>query len=95
MSTKIKDAAVVTSKYTSNGSEKAHWTNVGGLYKKDDGSLFLSLNAFFNFSALPRNDGSDRVIIGLFDPKKREDSYNNSNSNSSYSQDSNNADIPF
>ena len=93
MATKIKDAAVVTSKYSSNGSEKAHWTNVGALYKKDDGSLFLSLNAFFNFSAFPRNDGSDRVIIGLFEPKKREDSLGNNNS--SYSQDSNDSGIPF
>lgn len=94
MAIKIKDAAVVTSKYTSNGTEKSHWTNVGALYKKDDGSLFLSLNAFFNFSALPRHDGSDRVIIGLFDPKKREDSSGNSNNNS-YSSDSDDAGIPF
>lgn len=110
MATKIKDAAVVTSKYTSNGTEKAHWTNVGALYQKDDGSMFLSLNAFFNFSALPRNEGSDRVIIGLFDPKKREDSsYSNSygypsgndnhtmpvSNNSPYSQDSDDSGIPF
>ena len=97
MATKIKDAAVVTSKYSSNGTEKAHWTNVGSLYQKDDGSMFLSLNAFFNFSALPRNDGSDKVIIGLFDPKKREDTsnYSSGNNNSSYSQDSEDSGIPF
>ena len=52
MATRIKDAAVVTSKFSSNGTDKSHWTNVGALYKKDDGFLFLSLNAFFNFSAL-------------------------------------------
>ena len=102
MATKIKDAAVVTSKYTSNGTEKSHWANVGGLYKKDDGSLFLALNAFVNFSALPRNDGSDRVIIGLFDPKKRDDNINNNSSYSSGNQSayadssaSNNTGIPF
>ena len=81
MTTKIKDAAVVTSKYTFNGQEKARWTNIGALFQKDDGSMFLSINAFFNLAALPRNDGSDRVIIGLFDPKKREDSFNDQNSN--------------
>ncbi len=79
--TKIKEAAVVTSKYTANGQEKARWTNIGALFQKDDGSMFLSLNAFFNLAALPRHDGSDRVIIGLFDPKKREDSFNDQNSN--------------
>ena len=95
MPTKIKDAAVVTSKYTSYGQEKSHWTNVGALFQKDDGSMFLSLDAFFNFSALPRKDGSDRVIIGLFDPKPRDNQ--NSNSNSSYSNYSGNNDtgIPF
>ena len=98
MATKIKDAAVVTSKFSSNGQEKSRWKNVGALYQKDDGSMFLRLDAFFNFSALPRNEGSDSVIIGLFEPKKRED--NNSSSNSisdsfGYSSGSNDSDIPF
>ena len=97
MATKIKDAAVVTSKFTSNGQEKSRWKNVGALYQKDDGSMFLRLDAFFNFSALPRNDNSDSVIIGLFEPKKRDDN-NNSNSNSDsfgYSSGNNDSDIPF
>ena len=94
MATKIKDAAVVTSKFTVNGQEKSRWKNVGALYQKDDGSMFLRLDAFFNFSALTRNDGSDSVIIGLFEPKKRED--NNSNSDSfGFSSGSNDSDIPF
>lgn len=100
MPTKIKDAAVVTSKYNHNGQDKSHWTNVGALFQNDDGSMFLSLNAFFNFSALQRKEGSDRVIIGLFDPKPRDNQ--NSNSNSSYSSsgnfgfDSNNdSGVPF
>ena len=98
MATKIKDAAVVTSKYSSNGQDKSRWTNVGALFQNDDGSMFLSLNAFFNFSALPRKEGSDRVIIGLFNPKPRD----NQNTSSSYSsQDSfaygnnNDSDVPF
>ena len=100
MPTKIKDAAVVTSKFNSNGQEKSRWTNVGALFQNDDGSMFLSLNAFFNFSALPRKEGSDRVIIGLFDPKPR-DNQNNGNSsysnNDSYSYNSGNNDsgVPF
>ena len=98
MATKIKDAAVVTSKYSSNGQDKSRWTNVGALFQNDDGSMFLSLNAFFNFSALPRKDGSDRVIIGLFNPKPR-DNQNNSSSYSSqdsYGYSSNNdSDVPF
>ena len=96
MAIKIRNAAVVTSKYTSNGTEKSRWKNVGALYQKDDGSLFLRLDAFFNFSALPRNDGSDSVIIGLFEPKKRDDNSSNSNSDSfGYSSGSNDSDIPF
>ena len=98
MATKIKDAAVVTSKFSSNGTEKSRWKNVGALYQKDDGSMFLRLDAFFNFSALPRNDGSDSVIIGLFEPKKRDDNNNNSNSNSDsfgFSSGNNDSDIPF
>ena len=95
MATKIKDAAVVTSKFSSNGTEKSRWTNVGALYKKDDGSLFLCLNAFFNFSALPRHDGSDRVIIGLFEPKKLEDFHNSHSDSYSSDHNENEADIPF
>lgn len=99
MATKIKNAAVVTSKYKSNGEEKSRWQNVGELYQKEDGSLFLSLNAFFNFSALPRNEGSDRVLIPLFDPKKNNGSNNgsgySSGSNDNYSSDSNDSGIPF
>ena len=108
MATKFKDAAVVTSKYKSNGSEKSRWTNVGALFQNDDGSMFLSLDAFFNFSALPRKEGSDRVIIGLFDPKQKDSSrdshgygYSNSDfsgtsadSNSGFS-DNDDSDIPF
>ena len=100
MSTKkIKDAAVVTSKYSYNGQDKSRWANVGALYQNDDGSLFLSLNAFFNFSALQRKEGSDRVIIGLFDPKPRDNQNNSSsygNSDSySYNSNNNDSDVPF
>ena len=98
---KIKDAAVVTTKYSYNGQDKSRWANVGALYQNDDGSLFLSLNAFFNFSALQRKEGSDRVIIGLFDPKPRDNQNSSSsyNSQDSYGYSSNNsnddAGIPF
>ena len=100
MPKKIKDAAVVTSKYTFNGQEKSHWTNVGALFQNDDGSMFLSLNAFFNFSALQRKEGSDRVIIGLFDPKPRDNQNGNSSSYSSpdsysYNSSNNDSDVPF
>ena len=98
MATKIKDAAVVTSKFTSNGQEKSRWKNVGALYQKDDGSLFLGLHAFFNYAALKRNEDSDYFIIPLFEPKKRDDSNSNSNSISDsfgFSSGSNDSDIPF
>lgn len=102
MATKIKDAAVVTSKYNLNGQDKSHWTNVGAVFQNDDGSMFLSLNAFFNFSALPRKEGSERVIIGLFEPKKRDGNQNSSSNNSgfsssdsyNYSSGSTDADLP-
>ena len=74
MATKLKDAAVVTGKYIVNGQDKSRWKNVEALYQKDDGSMFLRLDVFFNFSALPRNEGSDSVFIGLFNPKPRDDS---------------------
>ena len=95
MATKIKDAAVVTSKFKANGKEKAHWTNVGALYKNDDGSMFLCLNAFFNLAALPRNDGSEYVIIPLFEPKQKGNQNNSNNENFSYASDNNNSGIPF
>ena len=33
---------------------------------------YLTLNAFFNFSALKRKQGSDRIAISLFQPKDKE-----------------------
>lgn len=84
MTVKLKDAAVVTSKFTVNGQEKSRWKNVGALYQKDDGSMFLCIDAFFNFSALPRNNGSDSVIIGLFNPKTHNDNQSNNDTSNDF-----------
>lgn len=72
MSKKIKDLAVKTGSYTDRqGNEKHRWMNVGSVLKLDEGSVIL-LNRSFNPAGVPFKDGSDVVMISMFDPKDKD-----------------------
>lgn len=65
---KVKDLAVVTGTYQSNGETKKRYANVGALMEGDNGQ-FLMLNAHFNPAGVPRKEGSESILVSMFDPR--------------------------
>ena len=66
--TKFKDLVVSTGTYTDNqGQQKNRYENVGGLFKTDDGKIFALVKRHINFAGFPSREGSDSVIVSVFD----------------------------
>lgn len=73
MAKKIKDLAVVTGTYTNGqGEEKRRYMNCGALMENDEGGQFIMLSRYINYSSLPRKQGSDSILISVFDLRERE-----------------------
>lgn len=73
MAKKVKDLAVVTGTYTDGqGAEKRRYMNCGALMENDEGGQFIMLNRYVNYSALPRKQGSESILISVFDLRERE-----------------------
>lgn len=73
MPQKIKDLAVKTGSYTDRlGQTKGRYENVGSILQMDDGSKMLLLKRSFNPAGVPFKEGSDQIIISMFDPKERD-----------------------
>lgn len=66
---KVKDLAVVTGTYQSNGETKKRYANVGAVMEGDDGSRFITLDRHFNPAGVPFKEGGDRIVISMFDPR--------------------------
>lgn len=68
MARRVKDLAVATGTYTNNhGEEKRRYMNCGALMEGEDGNQFIMLNRFINYSSLPRKQGSESILISVFD----------------------------
>ena len=73
MPKKIKDLAVKTGSYTDrNGETKNRYENVGSILEMDDGGKMMLLKRSFNPAGVPFKDGSDQIIISVFDVKPRD-----------------------
>lgn len=73
MPRKIKDLAVKTGSYTDrNGDTKGRYENVGAILEMDDGGKMMLLKRSFNPAGVPFKDGSDQIIISVFDVKPRD-----------------------
>lgn len=64
---KIKDLVVTTGKYTKDGQEKNRYVNVGAVMQNDDGNHFIFLNRHFNPAGVPFKEGSESIIVSMFD----------------------------
>lgn len=70
---RIKDIAVRTSTYTdNNGEQKGRYENIGSLFRKDNGDLFMTIKATFNPAGIEREPGKDSIIVSLFDIKDKQ-----------------------
>ena len=87
---KLYDLCVIVGSYTQNGQEKPRFSNIGSVWKKDDGKIFGTMKAYFNPAAIERQKGSDVIFFSLMSPKdnnsKSGQSSSRSNSQNSSSQ---------
>lgn len=66
---KVKDLAVVTGSYQANGETKKRYANVGALMQGDDGNQFLMLNRHFNPAGVQFKEGSESILVSMFEPR--------------------------
>lgn len=68
--TKKYDIAVKTGSYQdrASGQTKNRYQNIGAVMQGDNGP-FILLDPLVNLAAVQREDGKDRVICSLFEPR--------------------------
>lgn len=68
--TKKYDIAVKTGSYQdrATGQNKNRYQTIGSVMQGDDGP-FILLDPLINLAAVPRQDGKDRIICSLFEPR--------------------------
>lgn len=68
--TKKYDIAVKTGSYQdrATGQTKNRYQNIGSVMQGDNGQ-FILLDPMINLAAVPREEGKDRVICSLFEPR--------------------------
>ncbi len=72
---RTKDLAVKVGTYQAkDGSTKNRYQQVGTLMEDESGSKFLLIDPTFNFAGIQREQGKDRVLVSLFDPKPKGES---------------------
>ena len=64
---RIKDLAVKTGTYESNGQTKGRYLNVGSVMEDDNNKKFLMIDRTFNPAGVPNPDNRSNVIISMFD----------------------------
>jgi hypothetical protein len=70
MARKLYDLAVKTGEYTdATGQTKGRWSNVGAVVQQEDGGKFILIDPHFNFAAVQRPPGKDRVAVSMFVPE--------------------------
>lgn len=71
MSIKVKyNITTVVGSYEKNGETKKRYVTVGQVMEKDDSSRFILIDPTFNFAAIKREEGRDKVICSLMEPKE-------------------------
>ena len=54
-----------------DGSKKTIWQRVGEVHTSKDGGMFALIDAHINFAAFPRQEGSTRVMVSMFEPREK------------------------
>jgi hypothetical protein len=63
-----KNIVAVVGTYTKDGQEKKIYRTVGKLMQGDKGP-YIRLDACFNPAGVPRKDGSDSIVLGIYEQK--------------------------
>ena len=70
---KIKELSVKTGSYETSEGTKNRYENIGAIMEKEDGGKFMFLKRSFNPAGVPFKDGSDSIIVSMFDVKEKEE----------------------
>lgn len=87
----LKDLAVVIGSYQKNGETKKKYRNIGVLMQADDGGQFLMIERSFNPAGVPFKEGSESILVSLYDPKSKD----GATADPAPKQKANEDDIPF
>lgn len=72
---KLYDLAVKTGSYTDReGNDKGRWENIGSVLQMDDGGKVILIKRTFNPAGVPFRDGSDQIMVSMFEPKDQQQS---------------------
>lgn len=71
---KLKDLAVSTGSYTKDGQEKKRWRTIGALMDDGKGGQFIFIDRAFNPAGVPAKEGSESILVSMFDPKGQAES---------------------
>ena len=94
---KLYDIVARTGTYTNrNGEEKGRFENVGALMKGSNGQ-YIMLKRTFNPAGVPFKDGSDNIMLSLYEPKEQAETtqHQQAKANGYRPSDDLNNDIPF
>lgn len=75
---KAYDIVAKVGSYEKDGETKNRYKNVGAVMKTEDG-MFLFMDKTFNPAGVPSKEGSESIILNLFEPKPREEKKPQSN----------------
>lgn len=55
-----------------DGTKKTIWQRVGEVHTSKDGGMYALIDAHINFAAFPRQEGSTRVMVSMFEPREKQ-----------------------
>jgi hypothetical protein len=96
MTKKKYDLAVKTGTYTAGGKEKGRYVNIGAVLEKEDGGTFILMERSFNPAGVPFKEGTNQIMVSMFEPKGDKDEQPEPKSEQSAPKSENlNDEIPF
>tara|TARA_R110000744_G_scaffold95090_1_gene183812 strand:- start:2586 stop:2912 length:327 start_codon:yes stop_codon:yes gene_type:complete len=67
--TKTHDLVVTKGSYQKNGETKKKYETIGNVWKRDDGSIYVTISRLFNPAGLPNPEQTDILFANLYEPK--------------------------
>ena len=92
---KIKDLSVKTGSYETLEGTKNRYENIGSIMEKEDGGKFMFLKRSFNPAGVPYKEGSDSIIVSMFDVKGKEENAGAEKVNNAFGGETQSEEIPF
>lgn len=74
------DLCVVVDTYKGkDGKPKNKYLTIGEVMEKEDGGKYIFLHRTFNPAGVPNHDNKANVIVSMFEPKPRDEQYQQGN----------------